>query len=145
MKVMERLKEDPRASSAILRVLMAMVALLAVGMFYLPEPFNFYSMGLGLLVVLFGGLFDFLVVGPLQRKRMDELDRDLARLASHPQVSHLYELRHRLGSSLRRYHLMAITFAVVMISIALAPNRFTIAGGIVVTIVEAIILICRQK
>jgi hypothetical protein len=140
----QRLKEDPQASSRILRNFQIVLVVLTVGMFLLPEPYNFYAMGIGFVLIVFGVGFDFLVIAPLARERISQLDRELARLEGDPNAAELFRVRRRLGRSQQLLMLFGAVFGLLLLMVSLFPNRYTIALAIVVTIVEVLVVIIRQ-
>lgn len=140
----QRLKEDPQVSSRILRRFQIVVVVLTAGMILLPEPYNFYAMGIGFVLIIIGVAFDFLVIVPLARERIRQLDRELARLQGDPNAAELFRVRRRMGQSQQLLMVFGVVFGLLLLMVALFPNRYTIALAIVVTIVEALFVIMRQ-
>jgi 4-hydroxybenzoate polyprenyltransferase len=140
----QRLKEDPQASSRILRNFQIVLVVLTAGMILLPEPYNFYAMGIGFVLIVIGVGFDFLVIAPLARERIRQFDRELARLEGDPKAAELFRVRQRLGQSQQLLVVFGAVFGLLLLMVSLFPNRYTIALAIVVTIVEVLVVIIRQ-
>jgi type III secretory pathway component EscU len=150
IELMQKLKDDPRVSSKILSVSTVVFLGLMLAMLVLPSPYSFYAMAAGLVIMVAGSLFDVLVIGPFQRRRMqrlyDDLQRAQRKFAGQPEMSDLHRLREGLQSSQRLYVRIAVLFIVVWTAILLwLDNRYVIGAAIVVTIVCALVIIFRRK
>jgi len=141
----QKLKDDAQVSTRILRIFQLVLVVFIGGAILLPDPYRWYAAGFGLLVAIAGTAFDFFVVAPLSRLRIRQLDDELARLAGDPLAADLLRARGRLGQSLQLQKLFIVIFCGMAFLVVSYPNRYTIGLAIVVTIVEAIVVIVRQN
>jgi hypothetical protein len=77
--MLDRLKEDPLASIRILRVFIAIDAVLLLALLIVPDRYKFWLIVVVLVVSCFGAIFDLFFIHRWQMQRLKEFGRRLKR------------------------------------------------------------------
>jgi hypothetical protein len=77
--MLKRLKEDPLASIRILRVFIAIGAVLLLALLIVPHRYKFWLIVVVLVVGCFGAIFDLFFIHRWQMQRLKEYGRRLSR------------------------------------------------------------------